>query len=113
MSAQSSVARRRRLTLTRRHEEAVIKEIVELVDHRDQPTRVRSKRSDDWPTAILKEADAADASLIVLSNAADRGSPLRRDRESSLGDEFAIANVRRKLSGGGETTPPHPQGLRP
>ena len=44
----------------------MIKEIVELADHRDQPTRVRSRRSDDWPTAILKEADAADASLIVL-----------------------------------------------
>jgi nucleotide-binding universal stress UspA family protein len=50
----------------RRHEEAVIKEIVELADHRDQRARVRSRRSDDRPTAILKEADAVDASLIVL-----------------------------------------------
>jgi nucleotide-binding universal stress UspA family protein len=27
---------------------------------------VRSRRTDDWPAAILEEADAADASLIVL-----------------------------------------------
>jgi Kef-type K+ transport system membrane component KefB/nucleotide-binding universal stress UspA family protein len=62
---RSSVAVRR-LVLMRRHEEAAVKEVVDLADHRDQPTRVRSRRSDDWPAVILKEADAADASLIVL-----------------------------------------------
>jgi Kef-type K+ transport system membrane component KefB/nucleotide-binding universal stress UspA family protein len=66
LSAPSSVARRRRQVLTGRHEEAAIKEVVELADHRDQPARVRSRRTDDWPAAILEEADAADASLIVL-----------------------------------------------
>ena len=65
-SARSSVSERRRRALTRRNEEAAIKEVVALADHRDQAARVKSKRSHDWPAAILEEADAANASLIVL-----------------------------------------------
>lgn len=66
MSARSSVAERRRRALTRRNEEAAIKEVVEFADHRDQSARVKSRRSDDWPAAILEEADGANALLIVL-----------------------------------------------
>ena len=52
--------------MTGRNEEAAIKEVVALADHRDQAARVKSRRSHDWPAAILEEADAANASLIVL-----------------------------------------------
>ena len=69
-SPRSSVAERRRRALTRRNDEAAIKEVVEFADHRDQSARVRSRRSNDWPAAILEEADAANSSLIVLGVAA-------------------------------------------
>jgi nucleotide-binding universal stress UspA family protein len=55
-----------RWLLARRHEDAVIKEIVELAEHRDQRVRVRSLRSDGWRDAILQEADRLGATVIVL-----------------------------------------------
>ncbi len=55
----------RRVRLTRANEEAAIKEIVELADRRDQPVRVRIRRSDSWPAVIIEEAEAQDATLIV------------------------------------------------
>jgi hypothetical protein len=91
----------------------VIKEIVELVDHRDQPTRVRCRRSDDWPTAILNEAAAADASLIVLGVAMRPSEALLFARPRIISwrrvwDRACSSQAKRT----GETTLPHPQGLR-
>jgi hypothetical protein len=49
----------------RRGVPAAIKGFVDLADHRDQSARVKSTRSDGWPSAILEEAAAARSSLIV------------------------------------------------
>jgi Kef-type K+ transport system membrane component KefB/nucleotide-binding universal stress UspA family protein len=58
--------RARGQALADRHEEAVLKEIVEIADRRDQPVRIRSRTSPNWPDAILREAESEGASLIVL-----------------------------------------------
>ena len=55
-----------RWLLARRHEDSVIREIVELAEHRDQRVRVRSLRSDAWRDAILQEAERLGATMIVL-----------------------------------------------
>ena len=52
--------------MSRQHEEAAIKEIVEIADRRDQQVRVRSRQSDSWHAAILEEAGEQRATLIVL-----------------------------------------------
>jgi hypothetical protein len=37
-----------------------------VADRRDQPVRVRSRRSDNWHVGILEEAELQRATLIVL-----------------------------------------------
>ncbi len=48
------------------HEEAALKEVVEIADQRNQPIRVRSRSSTNWRRAILSEAEREGATLIVL-----------------------------------------------
>jgi Kef-type K+ transport system membrane component KefB/nucleotide-binding universal stress UspA family protein len=61
----STHAQRRRFLATR-HQEAALKEIVEIADRRNQPVKVRSRSSSSWQDAILSEAARQGATLIVL-----------------------------------------------
>jgi nucleotide-binding universal stress UspA family protein len=61
-----AISQRRRRLLTRRHEEAVLREIVEVADHYEVRVRTKIKRSDSPSVAILEEADRAHDTLIVL-----------------------------------------------
>jgi Kef-type K+ transport system membrane component KefB/nucleotide-binding universal stress UspA family protein len=59
-------ARRRRRLLTRRHEEAVLREIMSIADHYDVGVRTKIKITDVPSAAILDEADRARDTLIVI-----------------------------------------------
>lgn len=69
-------AAKRRQDLASRHEEEVVRDIVELADRRDQPVRVRRAVSGPWPLAILRQAEREDATLIVLGVALRSGETL-------------------------------------
>jgi nucleotide-binding universal stress UspA family protein len=64
--AGASSYRERRHALASSHEEAALKEVVEIADQRNQPFRVRSRSSSRWREAILSEAARQDATLIIL-----------------------------------------------
>lgn len=68
-SAQSEAdasSRRSRRLLSNRHEDAVLREIVEVADHFEVRVRTRIKVSDNPSAAILEEASKARDTLIVL-----------------------------------------------
>jgi nucleotide-binding universal stress UspA family protein len=60
----------RRQLQTRRHEETVLREIVDIADHYDVRVRTRIAISDRPAIAILDEANRAGDTLIVLGVAA-------------------------------------------
>jgi Kef-type K+ transport system membrane component KefB/nucleotide-binding universal stress UspA family protein len=64
-SASAASQRSRRL-LTRRHEEAVLQEIVEIADRYDVRVRTKIRTSANPATALLNEADRARDTLIVI-----------------------------------------------
>jgi Kef-type K+ transport system membrane component KefB/nucleotide-binding universal stress UspA family protein len=64
--AGASSDRHRRRALTMSHEEAALKEVVEIADQHNQPIRVRSRSSTNWRGAILSDAEKGRATLIVL-----------------------------------------------
>lgn len=66
VSSGSKGAGSRRDLLASRHEEAALREIVEIAERRDQTVRIRSRRSRSWQDAILIEAERERATLIVL-----------------------------------------------
>jgi uracil-DNA glycosylase family protein len=74
LSAASTSQRRR--ALLNRHEDAALKEIVEIADGRDQNVRILSRSAKNWPNAILREADAMRATLIVLGVSVQPGEAL-------------------------------------
>ena len=57
---------RRRRALASRHEEAALREIAEIADHRDQSVRILRRAATNWRDAILKQAERERATLIVL-----------------------------------------------
>jgi Kef-type K+ transport system membrane component KefB/nucleotide-binding universal stress UspA family protein len=59
-------AQRRRRLLTRRHEEAVLREIVAVADHYEQRVRTKIRIADVPSAAILDEADSAGDTLTVV-----------------------------------------------
>ena len=59
-------AQRRRRLLTRRHEEAVLREIVAVADHYELRVRTKIRIADVPSAAILDEADNAGDTLIVV-----------------------------------------------
>jgi Kef-type K+ transport system membrane component KefB/nucleotide-binding universal stress UspA family protein len=72
-TAVDAVSARRGRMLSRRHEEQVLREIVDIADRYDVIARTRLRTADSIATAILAEADAARDTLIVLG-AATRSS---------------------------------------
>jgi nucleotide-binding universal stress UspA family protein len=52
--------------LADRHELAALKEIAEIAERRNQTVRLRSPSSRKWSDAILREAERAHSTLIVL-----------------------------------------------
>jgi Kef-type K+ transport system membrane component KefB/nucleotide-binding universal stress UspA family protein len=69
-------AARDRRSLASRHEEEVVRDIVELADRRDQPVRVRRAVSGPWHLAIRRQAERENATLIVLGVARRPGEAL-------------------------------------
>jgi nucleotide-binding universal stress UspA family protein len=63
-------SQRRRRLLVRLHEEAVLREIVEVADHYEVRVRTKIKTSDSPYVAIRDEAERAHDTLIVLGVAA-------------------------------------------
>jgi nucleotide-binding universal stress UspA family protein len=61
-----AISQRRQRLLASRHEEAVLREIVEVADHYEVRVRTRISFSDSPSAAILEEADKARDTLIVL-----------------------------------------------
>ncbi|HLW91919.1 MAG TPA: cation:proton antiporter [Roseiarcus sp.] len=62
----NTASERRRRMLTRRHEEAVLREIVEVADRYDVRLRTRIRTSNSPAAAILEEAERASDTLIVI-----------------------------------------------
>ena len=65
-SPPDAKSQRRRRLLARRHEEAVLREIVEVADHYEVRVHTKIKISDSPAVAILEEADGASDTLIVI-----------------------------------------------
>ncbi len=66
LSSGAKAARLRSRALANRHKEAVLKEIAEIAQRRDQPVRLRSGSSLNWHDAILRQAERQGATLIVF-----------------------------------------------
>jgi len=65
-SATDGTSRRRQRLVARRHEEAVLREIVEIADRYDVRARTKIRTSDSPANAILSEAERARDTLITL-----------------------------------------------